>query len=190
MRKKIDSYVKGDLINGVIFLKHITYGTGREALFICTECNSEMILRVDKVRHRNLKRCSECCKAKGIKKIKKKRVFTIDTLHNRVFYKIKDGAMRRGISFNLTSDFLIKTVVLNCNYCGKKPNQQKSNRKYKLLHHGLDRIDSGIGYIESNVVSCCKTCNLGKNSLSLSQWEDHIKGLVLFVNKKNSLKAN
>jgi hypothetical protein len=39
---------------------------------------------------------------------------------------------------------------------------------------GLDRIDSSLGYLPTNIVSCCKICNSMKNTLSVDHFINHI----------------
>lgn len=45
----------------------------------------------------------------------------------------------------------------------------------KLIRcHGIDRIDSGQGYIQGNVVTCCAVCNQMKSDLDVSIFLDQI----------------
>jgi len=44
-----------------------------------------------------------------------------------------------------------------------------------ILVNGIDRINSNIGYIEGNVVPCCKHCNRAKNTMSDSEFREWIK---------------
>lgn len=46
-----------------------------------------------------------------------------------------------------------------CYLCGKENNDTHQN--------GIDRVDSSIGYIESNIQSCCGSCNYMKSNYSL-----------------------
>jgi hypothetical protein len=48
--------------------------------------------------------------------------------------------------------------------CGKKTTKTHQN--------GLDRIDSAIGYIESNVYTCCGNCNYMKNNYTYKEFMD------------------
>ena len=70
----------------------------------------------------------------------------------------KKRALLEGIDFNVDMDVFEKYVKSNCYYCGKRSN-------IRLL--GIDRIDNNNGYNEGNMVSCCKQCNMMKNSLNV-----------------------
>ena len=70
------------------------------------------------------------------------------------FYKYKHEATRRGLSFNLEVDDFLTLIGGKCNYCGASE---------KI---GIDRRTNNEGYMKSNLVSCCKTCNRLKNVLS------------------------
>jgi hypothetical protein len=43
-----------------------------------------------------------------------------------------------------------------------------------FVYNGLDRIDSNLGYVRSNVVPCCAVCNYMKQELSLSEFLDQV----------------
>lgn len=75
-----------------------------------------------------------------------------------------------------------------CSYCGffgqKTLTKQVTagSRRYKYIStayfSGIDRIDSSLGYVHGNVVSCCKVCNRSKNDLPLDVWKDWARRLV------------
>lgn len=54
-----------------------------------------------------------------------------------------------------------------CHYC-----------KDPIAGIGLDRIDSNIGYIIENIVSCCYTCNRMKMNLTNEFWFNHMKKIL------------
>jgi hypothetical protein len=70
----------------------------------------------------------------------------------------KYNARERGIHWdpNLTDEICYNLMISPCIYC---------NFKHETHLNGLDRLDSMQGYELSNVVSCCKYCNLMKGSL-------------------------
>jgi hypothetical protein len=45
--------------------------------------------------------------------------------------------------------------------------------------NGIDRLDSKVGYVEENVVSCCADCNFAKQRLSKSQFLDLVKRIAI-----------
>lgn len=71
----------------------------------------------------------------------------------RRFTIYKQGARSRGLCFRLTLDRFRELFASECAYCGESPSR------------GVDRIDSSIGYIESNCAPCCGRCNCMKLDL-------------------------
>lgn len=47
-----------------------------------------------------------------------------------------------------------------------------------MFLNGIDRVNNDLGYINNNVVSCCKTCNLAKSSLTLIEFKNWINNLI------------
>jgi len=74
----------------------------------------------------------------------------------RRYTMYKSDATRRGYSFQLDITTFTKYITDDCTYCGASADPL----------NGVDRVDSSIGYEPDNCVSCCKTCNLSKGSLS------------------------
>lgn len=89
----------------------------------------------------------------------------------------KGEAKYRKLDFNLTKDEFKKLISGNCHYCNDIPRNLCKPKKYygSLIYSGIDRIDSSKGYITSNVVSCCKTCNRGKNDMSYKDFISYLK---------------
>ena len=68
-----------------------------------------------------------------------------NTLEGR-FRNYKGNAKTRGFIFNLTFNEFSDMVTKPCYYCGD-------------VSYGVDRLDSSLGYIQGNIVSCCSMCN-------------------------------
>lgn len=73
-----------------------------------------------------------------------------------------------------------------CHYCGLEHSKTLLDRTNetkgtKLLSdtivcvNGIDRVDSSKGYVEDNVVPCCKYCNTAKNTMNDSEFREWIK---------------
>lgn len=81
----------------------------------------------------------------------------------------KHRCRREVINFDL-SDSQFKWLIMQpCVYCSSKPRWDTPN--------GIDRLTAGEDYEESNVASCCKTCNFMKSNLPLKVWFDHLNKL-------------
>lgn len=98
--------------------------------------------------------------------------------------KYKDG--------DLTFEQFLELSQQKCFYCGIDPStatnrldnvrvntrrgreNQFSGEKGTFIYNGLDRIDSNIGHILTNVVPCCKDCNRAKLALSIEDFRQLI----------------
>ncbi len=103
------------------------------------------------------------------------------------------GAMRQVILQNykrqgehhweLTEQEYYDISQKDCYYCGALPSQVKKGQGNGLdfIYNGLDRLDSSRQYAISNVVPCCRTCNIAKNNMSVQEfykWVKHISAMA------------
>lgn len=106
------------------------------------------------------------------------------------------GAKKRGYSWELTFEEYITIVRENCVYCGSEPKPYSRNLNRKGIRrkgvtdegllrstiyvNGIDRVDNNVGYTLSNSATCCKTCNLAKNTMSVAEFAAWLASLVKF----------
>jgi hypothetical protein len=98
------------------------------------------------------------------------------------FAQYKKGAQKRGLAFEISFERFLELTSGLCAYCASAPSQifslkyAKGTHKGKerlngsFIYNGIDRVDSSMGYTESNVVSCCKTCNRAKLDYSMVEF--------------------
>lgn len=89
------------------------------------------------------------------------------------------GATERGYVYELPRELFSKLIFQTCHYCGVEPFCvfHKNNFHDGLTYNGIDRKNNKLGYTIANCVTCCKTCNKAKGSLSYSvfvEWLDKI----------------
>ncbi|HHX59446.1 MAG TPA: hypothetical protein GX707_01720 [Epulopiscium sp.] len=82
-------------------------------------------------------------------------------------------------------ELFTKLSLANCHYCNTEPTSKICDRRKDkdktlisndfVLVNGIDRVDSSKGYVEDNVVPCCKYCNTAKNTMSDSEFREWIK---------------
>lgn len=110
----------------------------------------------------------------------------------------KSNAKRTNKEFALSYEETVQIFKTDCHYCGAPPSTdftvQNTRRKktkrilmnlekiedYAVKVNGIDRVDSYKGYIQNNVVPCCKTCNFAKNDLSYDEFINYIDRLIKF----------
>jgi len=107
------------------------------------------------------------------------------------------GAKRRNLSFDLSFEDFCSLIQNNCYYCGSSPilraDRADLSKFRKIIPiNGVDRIDSFIGYLTTNVVACCTTCNFAKQQLTVIEFKQWIESLcrynfpLLFNNSNNA----
>lgn len=99
---------------------------------------------------------------------------------NAVIQSYKAGAKTRGLLFELSFDFVAEIIFKCCYYCGQTPNHKRPIgqgewTRLSIDTNGIDRIDSSLGYVESNVVPCCTDCNYFKVDRDYSEFLIKIK---------------
>jgi len=102
---------------------------------------------------------------------------------NQVLTTYKNSAKIRKLEFNLSYERFRSLISGSCKYCGTyNSNERKINRIVPqiLRYNGIDRVDNQVGYIEGNVVSCCKTCNFMKRNHQLDDFIAHISKINQF----------
>jgi len=105
----------------------------------------------------------------------------LSVLH-RIFRTYKRSAKDKKLSFNLTLEEFDDILQKNCEYCGETPKEY--NDGYR--RNGIDRIDSSIGYHQSNIVPCCEMCNRAKLDYTQSSFFEWVK--KIYQNLKQSKK--
>ena len=78
----------------------------------------------------------------------------------------KRSANDRGIAFELTEEQMDILFAGDCYYCGAAPSESSVG----FISNGIDRLDSSVGYITGNVVSCCSVCNRAKFTKSSGEF--------------------
>lgn len=86
------------------------------------------------------------------------------------------GAKHKGVSFDLIEAEFRRLTSAYCHYCGAPPRStithgdsdvsDRARMRGMYRYNGLDCVNHKIGYMSSNVVTCCKTCNFMKGRLS------------------------
>lgn len=77
----------------------------------------------------------------------------------------KGNAKYRGLDYSLSDQLATSLLSANCHYCGESG-------------YGIDRLNSSKGYVQSNCVPCCTTCNIMKNTLGHDVFIHHCRKIT------------
>lgn len=103
---------------------------------------------------------------------------------NHVFFGYKNSARHKKLPFTLSKEELLSLTDQNCFYCGSPPTNIKrtiySGDDY--TYNGLDRVIPESGYTTTNVVPCCFSCNVAKNTKSQEDFYKHLLKVVKYKN--------
>ena len=97
---------------------------------------------------------------------------------NYSYTNYKYSASLKQLMFEISQEDFILLVKSPCNYCGII--QEKG-------FNGIDRLNSSVGYVKNNCVSCCAMCNYMKGCLNKDifiQRTEHIATYNKFVEGK------
>jgi hypothetical protein len=122
----------------------------------------------------------------------------LSSLHALIGMKRSQAKLRK-IPWSLTFAQAALFIGGNCQYCGIEPQliynsyvgrngklQQRKNMPAAILtqatitYSGIDRIDSDKGYTLNNCASCCKNCNIAKNTLSSKEFLNLIERIYKY----------
>lgn len=110
----------------------------------------------------------------------------VGELSQNKFGLIERQAKSRNIPFNLTIEFLWQLYQKQNGTCAISGIFISLPKKYKQLGTAsLDRIDSSIGYIESNVQWVHKDINISKHKLSQDKFIEYCKIITDYQQSKN-----
>jgi hypothetical protein len=139
----------------------------------CFDCKSE-VQRSQFYKNNNKKDgLHDSCKPCHKRRSRKQRLLHPDTaLRYRKspfgkFVEYKGTAKEKGLEFAISFDDFKKFWQVPCYYCGGL-----------IETIGLDRVDSGIGYKITNIVPCCKACNISKNDRTQKAFLEHCLKIV------------
>lgn len=122
---------------------------------------------------------------------------------------LRSQSSHRLLVFELTDERIEQLCSSACSYCGIAPQPwEGAKRQYvasslskkctpdmefaetKIIHiNGLDRIDSNLGYTETNVAPCCETCNKAKLAMPLDvfkQWVTKVYNHLVINGGRNT----
>ena len=158
-------------------LTAIKYVGSAKWLFAC-RCGNERILGGYEVANGRIKSCG-CLKNEQCRNINLKKPG--EAAFTNLYLGYVHGAKQRNYDFQLSKKFVREIVKQPCYYCGSAPSQIKEvpSGNGVFIYNGIDRLDNDVGYLESNVVPCCWTCNNNKGTKTVNEFLGWIKDVYL-----------
>lgn len=144
-------------------------------LCVCSCGNTKKIYSAELTRQRYTQSCG-CYRSEKLARYNVTEKSYKDNLAARlaVYHQYKRSAKRRDKTWELTQEFVIDLIDQPCRYCGTVGSMKMKIRTGHCFHNGIDRLDNGKGYTVDNVVSCCKHCNIAKNTYSEKEFIEWI----------------
>lgn len=152
-------------------ISFIGINKNKKAEWLCQcECGNTKIVEGKMLRDGTIKSCG-CLWVESISLPKGEASF------NHFYLEYELGAKKRGIEFNLSKDEFKLLTSRVCYYCGSEPIERNSSNSVngKYVGNGIDRVENKAGYVISNCVSCCKSCNVAKATMSKYEFLDLIR---------------
>lgn len=105
-----------------------------------------------------------------------------------VYNSYINKAAKRNLNFDLTESDFIEITQQPCYYCGTAPSNMVNKCKSvdTFIYNGIDRWDNTLGYIKSNCVPCCKTCNYAKNTMTADEYKTWLIKAYKYMENKNN----
>ncbi len=140
-------------------------------------CGTEKIVLGDNIVKGGVKSCG-CLRHEGhpgYNKLPEGEASFRSTYH---IYQSK--AKHQKLPFDLNIDQFRQLVKQNCFYCGAVPSNVARNAHCNghFVYTGIDRVNNTLGYTLSNVVPCCKACNVAKNNRTQIEFFKWAKRIV------------
>jgi hypothetical protein len=92
----------------------------------------------------------------------------------------KYQAAQRGNEWGITEERFLELIKQHCHYCDSAPVFTPWIQRIHLSFaaNGIDRMDNSKGYVEGNVVACCKICNRSKLNMKYADFLSYLEGLI------------
>lgn len=128
----------------------------------CTKCNKVKEEDQFYTRADNGLKASDC---KSCKIIYKNSNYNKNKYKPKQRYKhLLNAAKTRNLEITITELEHSELIKRNCYYCDQDISKETGG--------GLDRLNNNLGYMITNVVTCCGKCNFGKTDrFSSEEWK-------------------
>lgn len=180
--------LKGQKFNRLVVLNRTGEDKWGASLWKCRcICGKQIITRGNHLKTGKVQSCGCLNRELIIRRFRKKKG---QAAFSSLYAVYKRTAKQRNLQFALSKTEFKIFIKDTCYYCGSKPTQIKKAIYGNLVYNGIDRLNNEIGYIKSNCVSCCKTCNWMKKKTNVNNFLEHINKIYNYkiINPKTSVQ--
>jgi hypothetical protein len=103
---------------------------------------------------------------------------------NIILSSYKNRARKKQLEFLLSHSKFESLIKSPCYYCGIEDSNLQKDGPHNFKYNGIDRVDNSQGYIETNVVTCCKKCNIAKSTMGQDEFINFIKRVFNYCSNR------
>lgn len=148
--------------------------------YLC-ECGNTYYAPAGRAFNGRLKSCG-CLSAEIASKthlLSPERAATVAMLN-----QMRNKNSKLGVRFDISEELVERLIQQPCIYCGVEFSKEyvrhsKVFNSEKVYLNGIDRVDSSLGYLDENIVPCCKICNSAKSNKTLGEFVEYVRGVKL-----------
>ena len=157
--------------------------SSRRWLCLC-ECGKEVVISRRSLLSDRIKSCGCLRIESNRQKAKDRRLPGKSAAEKRLYRRYIASAKSRNLEMSLSLEDVLELRKQDCYYCGQSPNQitktiRGSDSEHVLIHNGIDRINSSIGYRKDNCYTCCSVCNTMKMDLTIGEFFSQVEKIAL-----------
>lgn len=184
---------KLDLLGAKFTRLQVIQQTGSKWLCKC-DCGNTKIVTTNSLRSEKVRSCGclniEQRKSRVQKMTETRKKYSAQEASAMKIYK------HRYADGDISFEEFLKLSSLNCYYCNSEPSGKYNESLYDVrrsknakengffIYNGLDRIDQQKPHTIDNVVTCCKTCNMSKRTMSHDQFLSFVEKIYLNIKFK------
>lgn len=155
-------------------LQTVEDGRRRSVVKVKCKCGSEKVVLRSALVFGKMKSCG-CRRVEVMQAIGKlglnRKEFGVAAAH-AVYCSYVKRARVKGLDWSLDENDFLAITSQQCFYCGSLPSNVSKSGVYSgdYVYNGIDRINSELGYVSGNAVSCCAVCNRAKSDMALEDF--------------------
>lgn len=161
-------------------ISHIGKNKHGQNIWLCKcDCGKETVGSTGDIRRLHKQSCG--CFFDSIIKRGANRKPPGESACHQAYLQYKHKSKRCNIEFDLSFEKYKEISSQNCYYCDIPPSNKaytKARNGY-YINNGIDRVNNSKGYVDGNMVPCCKQCNFNKADITIEM----VEKIHEFINK-------